>query len=77
VLEIEVNRQVVVLKDQFQTCAPSMWLQTPLVSGILAASPGVLPIASSGETVPHQRPHMNIPNSDYVLAELGIFMCGR
>jgi hypothetical protein len=46
VFEIQVNRQVVVLKHQFQMCAPSMWLQTPLVSGILAASLGVLPILS-------------------------------
>jgi hypothetical protein len=38
--EIEVDGQNVVLKEQFQMYAPNMWLQIPLVSGILAASLG-------------------------------------
>jgi acetyl esterase/lipase len=39
-LELEIDGQNVVLKDQFQMYVPNMWAQIPLVSGILAASLG-------------------------------------
>jgi hypothetical protein len=48
--EIEIDGEVVALKDQFQMYAPNIWLQIPLVSGILAPSLGGLSSLSFART---------------------------
>ncbi|CZR66091.1 related to acetyl-hydrolase [Phialocephala subalpina] len=40
--EVEIDGEMIALKEQFQMYAPNNWLQIPLVSGIVAASLGGL-----------------------------------